>query len=189
MRLKAGQTAPSFAQPDIHGRTVALEQYRGRHLLLSFYRYASCPFCNLRVHELIPRLPQLAAYNLSLVAVFQSPRTGILKYVGRQQPAFSILADPGHQLYRRYGVESSLRGLLAGAARHMDRAVKSMRMGFLPGPMDGHKTLVPADFLIAPDGSLLTAYYGRDVSDHLPIETLLETLESQRRREPARANG
>jgi peroxiredoxin len=189
MRLKEGQIAPAFAKPDIHGRTVAPEQYRGRYLLLSFYRFASCPFCNLRVHDLIKRLPQLDEYRLSPVAVFHSARAGILKYVGRQQPPFPIIPDPGHELYRQYGVKSSLRGFLAGVTLHVDKAVKSMGMGFLPGPMDASMTLVPADFLIAPDGTILTAYYGRDISDHLPIETLLETLESHRHDEPTRVAG
>jgi peroxiredoxin len=180
MRLQAGQAAPAFSKPDIHGQAVTLDQYRGRHLLLSFYRFASCPFCNLRVHELIERAPELDRRALALVAVFQSARAGILKYVGRQRPPFPIIADPDRELYRQYGVESSLRGLLAGVALHAGRAVKSMSMGFLPGPMDGGMTLVPADFLIGPDGAILTAYYGREISDHLPVEAILATLQSRR---------
>lgn len=157
---------------------VTLDRFRGRHLLLSFYRYASCPFCNLRVHELIQRMPALDKAGLSLLAVFQSPRAGIMEYVGRQQPPFPVIPDPGHRLYRQYGVESSLRGFLAGAALHVGDALRSMRKGFLPGPMDGRKTLIPADFLIAPDRTIRTAYYGRDIADHLPINTIFRTLES-----------
>jgi peroxiredoxin Q/BCP len=176
MRLQEGQLAPAFSMRDTHDQTVALEHYRGRHLLLSFYRYASCPFCNLRVHELIQRAPEFDRHRVSLVAVFQSSRAGIMDYVGKQRPLFPILPDPEHRVYRRYGVESSLHGFLAGAMLHMGKAMKSMGMGFLPGPMDGSVTLVPADFLIAPDGRIRTAYYGRDISDHLPIEAIWRAL-------------
>jgi len=34
--LKAGTAAPAFKLPDIHGRTVSLEEYRGRRVLLVF---------------------------------------------------------------------------------------------------------------------------------------------------------
>jgi peroxiredoxin len=159
---------------------VTLDRFRGRHLLLSFYRYASCPFCNLRVHDLIQHLPELAQRNLSLVAVFQSAPAGIRRYVGKQRPPFPIVADPEHQLYRQYGVESSLRGFLAGAVLHAGKAAKAMALGFLPGPMDGSKTLVPADFLIAPDGVVVSAYYGRDIADHLPLAAIFGALASHR---------
>ncbi len=45
--------APEFAVADVFGVPVRLADYRGQRLLLSFYRYASCPLCNLRVHELL----------------------------------------------------------------------------------------------------------------------------------------
>ena len=180
MRLQSGQRAPEFLQTDIGGNTIHLGDYRGRYLLLSFYRYASCPFCNLRVHELLQRLTEFEKRGLSLVAVFQSAREGILDHVGKQQPPFPILPDPGHGLYRRYGVETSLPGFLLGLTLRMGKAMQAMGKGFLPGRMEGSITLIPADFLIGPDGSILVAYYGKDISDHLPIETILQQLGAPR---------
>lgn len=176
MRLQAGQIAPALAAQDVHGRMIRLDDYRGRYLFLSFYRYASCPFCNLRVHRLRQRLTEFANFDLSLVAVFQSSRAHILQYVGTQEPPFPILPDPGLRLYRAYRVETSLRAFLIGATRRAGMALQAMRLGFLSGRMQGNVLRVPADFLIGPRGEILIAYYGRDISDHLPIETLVEQL-------------
>jgi len=52
--LKAGAPAPAFRLPDIHGRTVALDDYRGRRVLLVF----SDPHCG-PCDELAPRLADL----------------------------------------------------------------------------------------------------------------------------------
>lgn len=180
MRLQAGQVAPDFLRPDIGGKTICLGDYRGRYLLLSFYRYASCPFCKLRVYELLQRLPEFERRDLSLVAVFQSAREGIMDHVGKQQPPFPIIPDPGHGIYRRYGVETSLHGFLLGLTLRVGKALKAMGKGFLPGRMEGRITLVPADFLIGPDGTILVAYYGKDISDHLPIEVILQRLDVRR---------
>lgn len=49
MRLDAGQQAPGFSVADLEGRTVSFEGLPGRPVLLSFFRYGSCPLCNLRV--------------------------------------------------------------------------------------------------------------------------------------------
>lgn len=176
MRLQAGQAAPAFAAQDAQGRMIRLDEYRGHYLFLSFYRYASCPFCNLRVHELMQRLAEFENFDLSLVAVFQSPRAQIAQHIGKQRPPFPILPDPGLHLYRDYRVETSLRAFLIGATRHLGKALRAMRRGFLPGRIQGSVARVPADFLIGPRGEILIAYYGRDISDHLPIETLLQQL-------------
>ena len=36
--------------------------------------------------------------------------------------------------------------------------------------MDGPKAMVPADFLVDPEGVVWKAYYGTAVSDHIPFE-------------------
>jgi len=38
--------------------------------------------------------------------------------------------------------------------------------------MEGNKAIVPADFLINNDGTIHTAFYGKHIGDHLPIEKI-----------------
>jgi len=90
-----------------------------------------------------------------------------------------VIPDPEHQLYRQYGVQTSVRGLLSAFAFRMGEALRAMCLGFLPGPMDGHLTQLPADFLIGPDGMIRIAYYGRDIGDHLPFELLFKAVDSR----------
>ena len=42
--------------------------------------------------------------------------------------------------------------------------------------MEGKKSLVPADFLIGPDLVVKKAYYGSDISDHMPIQEIVDSL-------------
>jgi len=167
MRLEPGELAPAIATLDALGRAVDLTALRGRRVMLSFYRYASCPICNLRMHELILAHQRLAERGLDLVAVFQSPAATIAEYVGRQEAPFPILADPSMSFYRRYGVEAGWRGFMSW--RILGRALAAMRRGFLPGRIDGPFHRTPADFLIEADGRIAVAYYGRDIDDHLPL--------------------
>jgi thioredoxin-dependent peroxiredoxin len=168
MVIQEGQTAPDFTWQDVHGERVRLEDYRGGPLLLSFYRYASCPLCNMHVHDLLKVYPELDAAGLKVVAFFQSSAEVIARNVGRQDAPFPILADPDKTIYTKYGVTTSAAGLLRGAAR-MGRVVSAMQAGFMPGDIDGDLSLIPADFLIGPDLIVRRAYYGRDVGDHMPL--------------------
>ena len=51
MRIQPGQPAKNFTIEDVFGNSVALPDYKGQRLMLSFYRYAACPLSNLRIHE------------------------------------------------------------------------------------------------------------------------------------------
>lgn len=168
MRLEAGQPAMDFEVDDIHGDRVALRDYAGKKLMLSFYRYASCPLCNLRISELIQLYPSFHEKGLSMVAFWQSPRESILQHVGKQDVPFPIIPDPERKVYQLYGVESSWMGYMRGGLR-MSSLYAAFRKGFLPGKAEGETALLPADFLVGPDLTIQTAYYGKDIGDHLPI--------------------
>ena len=168
-RLQAGDKAWDFQVTDILNRQISLEKFRGRKLMLSFYRYASCPLCNLRVAQLINEYPDYHKRGLSMVAFFQSSRESILHYIGRQDAPFTIVADPERSIYRLYGVESSWSGYarsLVDLPRWFDAIV---RHGFKPGKMEGDKALIPADFLVGPDLIIRQAFYGKDIGDHIPL--------------------
>lgn len=168
-RLRAGDTAPAFSSDAIGHERVRLDDYRGRHVLLSFYRYASCPLCNLRVHDLAQRHADWHARGLDMLAVFQSPADTMRKHVGVQKPPFPLLPDPEQRLYALYGVGHNWAGFVAAwLTRLPDIARSVVGNGFLPGSVEGGIHRVPADFLIGPGGVIAEAYYGRDIGDHLP---------------------
>ena len=176
MRLESGNTAPVFETRDLENRPVRLADFRGQNLLLAFFRYASCPLCNLRISELIRHHADLQQRGLHVVAFFQSPPERLRQYVGRQSPPFPLVPDPDHGIYRHFGVESSWSGFLKCALR-IGALTTATARGFLPGPMDGHKNLVPADFLIGSDLTIQIAYYGKDVGDHLPLADIRQWLD------------
>lgn len=174
MRLLPGTPAPALVTTDFLGQPVQLAALRGRKVLLSFYRYASCPICNLRVRELIQAHGRLAAQGLEVLAVFQSPAESMAAYVGRQDAPFPLIGDPDMTLYRRFGVERRWLGLLTLAT--MANALRAFANGFAPGRIDGPVHRTPADFLIDEQGLVAVAHYGRDPGDHLSLAAIEQWL-------------
>lgn len=167
MRLQPGQAAPAFTVTDFTGVAHSLSDYRGKKVLLSFYRYASCPFCNLRIHQLRQQAAAWEAKGLVMMAVFQSPAATIMEYAAGETVEFAIIPDPAMALYKAYGVESSWAAFAKATLRAGDIA-KATAKGFLPGgKVDGDMNRVPADFLIDEEGVVRTAFYGKDIGDHL----------------------
>ena len=167
MRLKPGQQAPSFDVEDVFGKRHRLEDFRGSKLLLSFYRYAGCPLCNLRIHELSERRDFFAETGLKVLAFFESPRGSVMSRFEERDVPFPIVADPGREVYRSYGVESSWGGF-ARAMIH-PTSIRALANGFLPGRMEGDVALLPADFLIAPDARIQQVHYAQNITEHMPL--------------------
>jgi len=171
-RLIVGNEAPDFAVKDAYDRPLRLKDFRGKRLLLSFYRFASCPFCNLRVHRLLQLRDSFAERNLHMVAVFQSAPDRIRSYVGKQDDSLPILPDPEGQLYSAYGIEASRAAVLRAALTRLGEAATALAKGFVPGDIDSDATTIPADFVVDEHGILRIAYYGRDIGDHLPVSRI-----------------
>ena len=54
-QLSVGDDAPSIVLPAVDGTDFDLSKFKGKRVILTFFRFDSCPFCNLRVHRLVKR--------------------------------------------------------------------------------------------------------------------------------------
>jgi len=177
MRLEAGAGAPAFTAETVRGDTISLESFVGRFVLLMFFRYASCPMCNLRLHDFARNHADLRRRGLDVVAFFHSPARSIRAHAGRKEYPFHLVADPRMNVYRAWGVETSWPRFLSSMVRpgfYVDW-VRAMRHGYWGG-MAVQMASMPADFLIGPDQRILRAHYGRDIGDHLPVREIESLL-------------
>lgn len=169
MRLTANQQAPKFILPDVDGKLISLDAYRGKPLLLSFFRSAACPLCSLRLWYLVNHYPKLQHLGLEVIAVFETSRATTLTYAGSLQPGFPMIANPDQSLFHTYGVESSLVRVPWGMIKHIPQYWQAFRQRVGGRLTDGAPGLIPADFLLTPDLRIATAHYGADIGDHLPF--------------------
>jgi peroxiredoxin len=116
--LKAGTSAPDFELPDLQGRTVSLQEYRGRRVLL-FFSDPQCGPCDELAPQLVRLYRERVDDGLSIVLVgrgsMEENRRKAQQY-GMEFPvlvqdrkwkvskAYDILATPAAFLIREDGV-------------------------------------------------------------------------------------
>lgn len=172
MRLSIGEKAPHFRLDGIDGRTLDSTELNGQRYLLSFFRFATCPFCNLRIHQLVSRYPEFGG-DFSVIAIFDSSLENLRKNAGKHDAPFPILADAKRTYYQAYGIEKSLFGMFAGMIKRMPSLLDAMfAKGYWPSLPGGSVTSMPADFLIDEAGVICTAHYGNDEGDHVSFERI-----------------
>jgi len=179
MRLTAPCTSQDFTVQDVYGQPVRLSDYRGRRVMLSFFRDAACPFCSFRVHELTHRYPDWHQQGLEILAVFSCSDQEVRRHVSRHPRPFRLITDPDLQLYNDYGVEQSISALFKALLFKLPRIVRSLMVGGRPDPNNPHIRLVPADFLIDEHGKVVDLWYGRDTSDHIPLSRVDAFVQGQ----------
>lgn len=181
MRLKEGEKAPHFDTADIFGVPIRLDNFSNKRMLLSFYRFSSCPFCNLRVRNLIQKYPDFERQGLVILSFWQSSIEKILEDVGQQKVPFPLIPDPDGKIYARYSVEGSWWAALK-VAFHPRQILQAAQRGFMTLKITGRANLVPADFLVGPDLTIKRAYYGSHIADHIPISEIESFLAAGKER-------
>jgi peroxiredoxin len=101
--LKAGTPAPLFRLPDVQGRLISLEEYRGRRVLLVF----SDPQCE-PCDELAPELAQInqehARNGLALVLVGRGSAEENRRKAAQHGIKFPVVLQEKWRLSKEYGI-------------------------------------------------------------------------------------
>jgi peroxiredoxin len=177
-QLTLGAKIPQRNLNAINGQPVTLPAPAGR-THLQFRRFAACPICHLHLRSFANRSQELAGAGITEVVFFHSAADELGGY--QSMLPFTVIADPGKEHYRQFGVEASWRALAhprawwaavrGGAALLHRDDPHSAGVGFGDGTT--HLGL-PADFLLDPDGTVVALHYGRHADDQWSVDQLLD---------------
>jgi peroxiredoxin len=176
-QLKVNENAPTFTITDSKGDSINLENYKGKKVFLAFFRYASCPVCNFRMHEIIENYEALKAKGYVFIAVFESNNETLQEYLKDNEVPFPIIGDPELVLYKKYGVKKSFWQMVGSVFNKETRSHLKQGKVYVKGKKikrDGNMSRIPADFIIDENGKISIAYYGKNIGDHLPLEPILK---------------
>ena len=118
--LNQGDKAPEFSLLDRKGQTHTLKNYLDNGpLVITFYRGAWCPYCNLQLAAYNAHLNEIKSAGGTLVAVTPETPEGIPTFLNSgvpeemkasivTDPDFDVLHDPDNQLGKQFGLEFKL---------------------------------------------------------------------------------
>jgi peroxiredoxin len=181
-KLTVGQPIPSFAHPDINGALFSSASLAGRSTLITFFRFATCPFCNLRMNQMLQRA-EVWGDRLAVVALFESPLDTLQKHQGDRHAPFPILADARRISYQNFGVTRSVVGMFRGMVTRLPTLLRGMAQGHIPREVSARMLTMPASFLVDREGRLAEAWYGKDEGDHIPWERVDRFLSAQEQKD------
>ena len=111
-RLSPGDRAPDFTLPDADGREVALQDLRGRRVVLYAYPAASTPGCTTQACDFRDSLASLQAAGYDVLGLSPDPPAALARFRDAESLTFPLLSDPSKEVLTAYGAygEKSLYG-------------------------------------------------------------------------------
>jgi len=176
MTLQKDILAPAFKLKDIFGRTIDLNEYKDRKVLIAFFRHAGCPFCNLRVHALSKMHEEFKSKGLDMIFFFESKEKVILRssfHVGVSP--IPIISDPEKVWYTAYGLESSgFKSAVSHLTSFVQTVLKAKSVGVPVHMMADGESIktIPAEFLLDKGLVIKKLHYSQRLDDRMEISEI-----------------
>lgn len=170
--LKEGDTAPDFVLSNTHGKPVSLAALLQKgSVVLSFYRGAWCPFCNIELRALQKALPALRKLGANVVAVSPEKPDFSMPLVERESIEFEVLSDLGNSVARKFGITFPLEGEL----KRISADVFGVDLPKFNGD-SSWEIPIPATYLIDPSGVIRLAFVDPEFRNRLEPDEILAAL-------------
>ena len=171
--LKIGDTAPDFTLPNAQGKSVNLKELlQKKAVLISFYRGAWCPYCNIELRTLQKVLPQIQEANIDLVAISPHTPDNSLTTQEKNELTFEVLSDANNQLARQFGLvhqlPADLRELYLSFAIDLQKS----------NGEDSFELPLPATYLIDREGKIIYAFVNEDYTQRVNLDELLAKIKT-----------
>ena len=102
--LAIGAAAPAFELPTGDGRTIALDDFRGKKVVLYFYPKDDTPGCTKEACSFQENLAAVKIKGAAVLGVSIDSPASHAKFSGKNSLSFPLLSDEKKTVVRKYGV-------------------------------------------------------------------------------------
>jgi peroxiredoxin len=169
MKRKKGDTFPELKLETVLGESLVIPDPGYRYSHVQFRRFVGCPICNTHIGSLRKNADRIKKAGIQEVIFFHSRPEDIAEF--QRGLPFELIGDPDKRYYKEFGVEQSVGYFLNLKA--VWAAVKGMARGRFSLRMQNGPLGLPAEFLVASDGRVVAAKYGKHAYDQWSVEELL----------------
>ena len=172
-QIVTGDTAPQFTLPAIDGSTFNMADMKGKRVILTFFRFSTCPLCNMRIRRIVQRWNEFSK-DAVMVAVFDAKVGELQKRMKKHDAPFVVVADETYEQFNKNGVKKSFFKFMWGAMRSPLTLLQATLRGYVPLTLSISKlSTIPVDILIDEDGKVVEAHYCKDTADHLSLDRMI----------------
>ena len=111
----AGNPAPAFSLPNQEGAQIALDQFKGKWVVLYFYPKDFTSGCTVEAHNFQRDLDKFTQKNAVILGVSVDDVTSHKSFCTKEGLNFKLLADSSHAVTQKYGSIMEYNGMVLAA--------------------------------------------------------------------------
>ncbi|MFQ5329128.1 MAG: peroxiredoxin-like family protein [Thermodesulfobacteriota bacterium] len=168
---KRGEQAPEFTLKNVKGEEISSAALlREGPLVISFYRGAWCPYCNLELKALDNVTGEIKKLGANLIAVSPNLREKSSQLVAENPFSFEILSDEGSRVAEQFGLVFTL-------AEELRPIYKGFGIDLIEYDGNDSFTLpIPATYVIGRDGIIVHSFVDADYTKRMEPDEIVEAL-------------
>lgn len=169
--LKSGDKIPEFKLKNAFGELVSSDELLGKGpLIITFYRGAWCPYCNLELSAYQNILPEIKEAGGHLVGISPELPDTSMTLVEKHTLKFEILSDINNELAELFGLKFKLSPDLSAAYKGFGYDLVKAQGN------DKYELPVPATYVVNSDGTIVLDYVNSDYTKRLGPKEALDAL-------------
>ena len=98
-----GKKAPALGVPDQDGKTVKLDEYEGRWVVLYFYPNDDTPGCTTEACDFTNGLKDFEKLEATILGCSPNSEESHRKFIAKYKLKVRLLSDPSHGVMEKYG--------------------------------------------------------------------------------------
>ncbi len=168
---KAGDNCPDFTLPNADNEIISLSSRLEKGpVVISFYRGAWCPYCNLEINALQASLDAIQSQGATLLAITPQTPDKSHEQIKEKALTFEVLSDKHNTLARQFGLVFTLPEAL--------RPIYASWGIDVPGHNgdDTFELPVPATYIVGQDKKIKYAFVNVDYTQRLEPDIIIEQL-------------
>lgn len=169
--IDIGSRFPDFCLANAHNEMHNLDEFLASGpVVISFYRGAWCPYCNLEIKALQDSLPEIEATGARLIAITPQTPDKSDDQVTKDTLTFEVLSDIGNRLAKQCGLVFTLPEKL--------RPIYAAWQIDIPDHNgdDSFELPIPATYILDRDGIIRYAFVNMDYTQRLEPLVIIEQL-------------
>jgi len=169
--LKEGDAAPDFDLPELGGGRVHLtDVLRDGPVVISFYRGAWCPYCNLEMQALQAALPDIEAAGGRLITIAPETAAHAGEIRDKGNLTFPLLQDADNAVARCFGLVFALPEPLRSIYEAFGIDLTDSQGN------DAFELPMPATYIIGSNGRVAHAFVDVDYTQRMEPSEIVDIL-------------
>ena len=169
--LTEGDEIPQIILPNADGKTINVNSmFKDGPVVISFYRGAWCPYCNLELNALQKALPEIKSLDAQLIAISPNASDNSISSIEKHGLEFEVLTDAGNKIAKEFRLVFNLAEELRPIYKQFNFDIPKFNGD------ESWELPIPATYIVNTDGKIVHAFVNADYTQRIEPTEIISKL-------------